>query len=56
MWINMDETLEEELTEAFNNWLDANMEIFGMILEEWEDGNYVKPVPGAQVEFRCNDC
>ncbi|MHA1612205.1 MAG: YkgJ family cysteine cluster protein [Promethearchaeota archaeon] len=52
----MDETLEEELTEAFNNWLDANMEIFGMILEEWEDGNYVKPVPGAQVEFRCNDC
>ena len=52
----MDENLEEELTESFNDWLDAHMEIFGTILQEWEDNNYVKAVPGAQAEFRCNDC
>ncbi len=52
----MDETFEDELTETFNNWLDANMEIFGAILQEWEDGDYAKAVPGAQAEFRCNDC
>lgn len=52
----MDESLEDELTEFFNAWLDSNMEVFGEILQEWEDNEYVKEYPDVDTKFRCNDC
>lgn len=52
----MDEEIEEEIREEINFWLDANMEVFGEILEEWENNNYVQPYPNAKAHFKCNDC
>jgi Fe-S-cluster containining protein len=45
-----------ELEDYINTWLDQMMEVYGVILEEWEEYDVVKPVPGAHVEFNCNDC
>ena len=45
-----------ELEDYINSWLDQMMEVYGGILEEWEEYDIVKPVPGAHVEFNCNNC
>lgn len=52
----MDDSDESEISEMINSWLDANMEVFGEILEEWEENNYVQPFLDSKVNFQCNDC
>ncbi len=46
----------EELVEYFNHWLDTNMSVYGDVLKEWDEMDYVKPFPDAQTTFKCNDC
>ena len=47
---------DEELEEIINEWLDSMMAIYGDILAEWEENKIVRAFPGAQVEFKCNNC
>ena len=44
-----------ELEDYLNSWLDQMMEVYGGILNEWEEYDVVKPVPGAHVEFKLNN-
>ncbi|WP_371805719.1 YkgJ family cysteine cluster protein [Candidatus Lokiarchaeum ossiferum] len=52
----MSSSENEEIRDYFNGWLDAMMAVYGEVLEEWEENNYVQPFPDAQVTFKCNDC
>jgi len=52
----MNEDEEDEIRDIINTWLDANMEIFGEILEEWEENEYVQPYSYSKTQFKCNDC
>jgi len=50
------EEWQEDLDDDYNDWLDAMMEVYGEILEEWENHEYVKPHPAAKATFACNNC
>lgn len=47
---------EEELHEFFNTYLDTIQQVFGEILSEWDENDYVQPIPDAKTEFQCNNC
>ena len=47
---------DDELQEYLNGWLDAMMEVYGAVLEEWEENNVIQPKEGAHINFECNNC
>ncbi len=47
---------EEEIHEFFNTYLDTIQQIFGEVLAEWDENNYIRPFEDATTEFTCNNC
>ncbi len=50
------DTSDEKLRTYLNNWLDGMMEVYGDILQEWDENNIIKPRENCKAQFKCNNC